>query len=63
MIEKDSDLLIHYGVKGMRWGVRKSRSSSGSSSIKKKIKKMGRKATKPLRDKNAKSRTQNETRR
>ena len=54
MIKKDSDLLIHYGVKGMRWGVRKSRSSSGSSSIKKKIKKLGRKATKPLRDKKRK---------
>ena len=27
------ELVIHYGVKGMRWGVRKDRSSSGSSKI------------------------------
>lgn len=27
------DLLKHYGVKGMRWGVRKERSSGGSKKI------------------------------
>lgn len=30
-----SDELLHYGVKGMRWGVRKDGGSSGGSKIKK----------------------------
>lgn len=30
--------LVHHGVKGMKWGVRKDRSSSGSSKVKKAIK-------------------------
>lgn len=29
MLEKTDDFLAHYGVKGMRWGVRKDRRSSG----------------------------------
>lgn len=29
MTEKVDDFLTHYGVKGMKWGVRKDRSSSG----------------------------------
>jgi hypothetical protein len=30
----DADLLMHYGVKGMRWGVRKDESSSGTPAAK-----------------------------
>ena len=29
----DEDVLVHFGVKGMKWGVRKSRMSSDSSSL------------------------------
>lgn len=32
MTDKVEDFLAHYGVKGMKWGVRKSTSSGGSSS-------------------------------
>lgn len=35
----DEDLLVHFGIKGMRWGVRKSSSSGGSSKKKMSTKK------------------------
>lgn len=42
----DRELLMHYGVKGMRWGVRKSRpSSSGSRRKLGTIQRMKRKST------------------
>ena len=33
MINRPDDYLVHHGVKGMKWGVRKDRSSGGKGSI------------------------------
>lgn len=34
--ESPDDIIVHYGVKGMKWGVRKDRSSGGTGKKKKK---------------------------
>ena len=38
MIIEESDYLEHFGVRGMRWGVRKKRDASGEQSSSKKVK-------------------------
>lgn len=44
MADEDGGDILHYGVKGMKWGVRKSRDNSGLSraTSKRKIKKQAR---------------------
>lgn len=50
---EDSDELAHYGVKGMKWGVRKNRKTSGSTNRKRTARKAKRKkkvSTAPKKD-------------
>lgn len=38
MTVQDSDYFAHYGVKGMKWGIRKDRVTSGARKVKQKAK-------------------------
>ena len=42
-LQPNGDILLHYGVKGMRWGVRKSRAQRAADRRKRQITKVKKK--------------------